>query len=91
MFVSELLMNMYEYKYSYKSFFTHRCFISTVGEKENEKSEDDLYDEDKSLLFRGTFCLKFVKGMFKFVLFMLTGFRVCVCVGGWVGACVYLQ
>ena len=50
--------------------------------------EADAYDEDKGLLFTGTFCLNFVKGMFWSVLFILYRFFKCAYVQGGCGGCV---
>ena len=62
---------------------------STEGEKGNEKLEDDSYDEDRGLLFTGTFFLNFVKDILICFIFAVRVFRcggVCGCTGG--GGCV---
>lgn len=38
---------------------------SFEGIKKNENIEYNLFDENQGLLFAGTFCLKFAKGIFK--------------------------
>ena len=64
-------------------------FYSTEGEKGNEKLADDSYDEDRGLLFTGTFFLNFVKDILICFIYTIQGFR-CVCVhrGGCVRVCV---
>ena len=64
---------------------------STEGEKGNEKLEDDSYDEDRGLLFTGTFFLNFVKDILICFIYTVQVFRcvcVCVCTGGGMRACV---